>query len=127
MSRPSPRELFALYHLGLDREGRYRFRNLHDCARAHGVDAATFEGWLRRHRLDAASVKRVDFNLAVAHAEAQFVAADRVAGFVAETWAAFEAARAGRPLTHDRLDVDYEDVWGDGRSADDDAEGEGRA
>lgn len=121
--RPREIELFALYHLGLDREGRYAFRNAHQCARYLGVDAGTFDDWLRAARLDSESVKRVDFNLSVAHVDAQFVAPDAVTSFVAETWRAFEAARTGRPLDQIRLDLDYDDIWGDGRSADDDAPG----
>lgn len=112
-ARPHDAELFALYHLGLGRDGRYRFRNLHQCARELSVDAATLEGWLRAARLDAEAAKRVDFNLSAAHVDAQFVAASHVGAFVAETWRAFVAAREHKPLDHVRLDLDYDAIWGD--------------
>ncbi|MEY3014840.1 MAG: hypothetical protein RIT45_3575 [Pseudomonadota bacterium] len=111
-NRPSDMELFALYHLGLDREGQYAFRNAHQCARHLRVEVATFEQWLRDARLDTDAVKRVDFNLSVAHVDAQFVSRDEVGRFVADTWRRFEAARTGQPLEQIRLDLDYEDIWG---------------
>ena len=110
--RPADVELFALYHLGLDRDGRYQFRNAHQCARHLQIPVATFEAWLRAAGLDTDAAKRVDFNLALAHADAQFVSPGEVKAFVATTWRAFVAARTGTPLSHLRLDVGCDAVWG---------------
>lgn len=121
-NKPSDAELFALYHLGLGRDGVYTFRNAHQCAKHLGVSADTFDGWLRAAKLDSEAAKRVDFNLSAAHVDAQFVAPAEVGPFVARTWAAFLAARSGKPLDQIRLDVDYDEIWGpEGAPASDEA------
>ena len=111
-TKPTDAELFALYHLGLGRDGKYQFRNTHQCAAHLGVSADTFEGWLRAAKLDSETAKRVDYNLSAAHVDAQFVAPAEVGPFVVKTWAAFLAARSGKPLDQIRLDVDYDEIWG---------------
>lgn len=71
MSAPDPFELFAYYHLGFDREYRYRFRNLHHTAAYFGLSPDALKAVLHELKLDADTVKLVDFNLSKAHADAQ--------------------------------------------------------
>lgn len=111
--KPSNVEIFALYHLGLDRSGVYRFRNLSDCARVYGVDPSTFMTWLSGAQLDPDMVGTVEFNMAKWHAEAQFVAATDAERLIAEAHAGYgEALRRRKPGTFFHA-VDYDDIWGD--------------
>jgi hypothetical protein len=112
-AKPDAKSLFALYHLGLDRYGQYKFRNLHDCARALGAETATLLQWLEQDRIDQDTVSRVDFNVAKWHVEAQFVKPGEAAKLVDSAWTAYRQALhkpSGDRVIHD---VDYDDIWGD--------------
>jgi hypothetical protein len=61
-----PFALFCAYHLGLNTRGQRRFQNLHDVARDFGVGVDVVEAALVRHRLDAARLLHVDFDLGAA-------------------------------------------------------------
>lgn len=118
IAKPDAKSLFALYHLGLDPYGRYKFRNLHDCARALGVETATLLQWLEQGRIDQDTVSRADFNVAKWHVEAQFVTAADAAQLVEKAWATYQDAlrkSAGDRVIHD---VDYDDIWGDAQKDD---------
>lgn len=117
--KPSDLELFALYHLGLDGQGAYRFRNLAECARHLHASPGQVQQWLQQAGIDADAVKAVPFNLTKCHVDAQFVALDQASAFVQTTWAAFQQARKGRSQAGDfHHDVNYDDIWGDGHQGD---------
>ncbi len=120
--RPSAVELFALYHLGLDREGRYRFRNLSDCARIYGVEGATVLRWLQADGADPDTVSHVDFNLTRWHVDAQFVQAEDAPTLIAKAWNGYCEALARRDPSRVFHDVDYDDIWGDGAKPGDDSD-----
>ena len=63
--------LFCAYHLGLDRQGRKRFSNVHDVARAAGVGRVDVDDALQRHGLDADSMLKRDFDLVGAQLDIQ--------------------------------------------------------
>ncbi len=117
MHRPDVQALFALYHLGLDGSGVYRFRNLADCARHCQVPAGQLQRWLQDDRIDADAVKSVAFNLTRYHVDAQFVAPEHAGALIAEAYRGFRDAqrqtrgRSGGEFVHD---VNYDDIWGDG-------------
>lgn len=113
--RPSAVELFAFYHLGLDATGKYRFRNLADAARHYGVERSTILAWLRADFLDPDTVSHVDFNLTRWHVEAQFVAPEGVSALVAQAWQGYHEALKRRDPSRVFHDVDYDDIWGDGK------------
>jgi len=112
--RPSPLELFALYHLGLDREWRYRFRNLADCAKIYAVPSATVLQWLQADGCDPDTVSHVDYNLTRWHVDAQFVQPQDAQALVAQAWHGYGEALARRDPSRVFHDVDYDDIWGDG-------------
>lgn len=129
MSTPKPIELFAFYHLGLDADGSYKFRNLNDCARRWNVDNATVQRWLQDAHIDPATVKSVPFNLTRYHVDAQFVRKEQQEQLIRDAWQGYMAelkrtlrhGRGGAPDFH--FDIDYDDVWEDGArraQADDD-------
>lgn len=109
---PDAITLFALYHLGLDSDGNYRFRNFHECARSLKVDTETLERWLKAAKLDAESIGLVEFNMTAAHVDAQFTAQADVPTFIAATWSAFDTARSLAPRASIRMDVNYDAIWG---------------
>jgi hypothetical protein len=117
--RPDDRTLFALYHLGLDPVGRYRFRNLHECAKAVGTDTATLQQWLEDARIDQDTASRVDFNVTKWHVEAQFVAPADAPALIDRAWTGYQHALRDRGTGDFRHDVDYDDIWGDGKPPED--------
>lgn len=110
-----PFRLFAYYHLGLDDELSYRFRNLHHTAAHFGVEPEEVTAELLLHKMDAETIRRVDFNLSQAHARAMeldLIDAPREEReqFVRDTFQAFLDARdAG--VGEERDDLDYDDIW----------------
>ena len=119
MNKPDAKALFALYHLGLDLEGRYRFRNANECANVVGVNVDTLQQWLLAARIDQDTVSRVDFNVSKWHAEAQFVQPAQAQPLIDEAWAGYTTALRNGGAGDVRLDVDYDDIWGDGKNGDD--------
>lgn len=117
MQRPDAQTLFALYHLGLDGSGVYKFRNLAECARHCQVSIAQLQRWLQEDRIDADAVKAVPFNLTRYHVDAQFVAAAKADALIGDAFRGFRDAqrqargRGGDGFVHD---VNYDDIWGDG-------------
>lgn len=115
MKPPDPRELFAYYHLGLDRRGRHAFRNLADLAREYGTDRDTASQWLKSSGLDPDTVGTVDYNLSALHVDAMLLVADRVEqdrvdSFVAEAWKGYvEALSDAVPGTF-HFDIDYDEL-----------------
>lgn len=108
--RPDAQTLFALYHLGVDGQGAYAFRNLMQCARHLGVDAETFRKWLKDNQIDQDVITRVAFNLSAAHVDAQLAADnDSRLALAKASYAAFVAARA-EGLGDVNLDVDYDEL-----------------
>ena len=63
--------LFCAYHLGLDARGRRRFSNIHDVARDFGVEVDVVDAALQKHRLDAARLLNLDFDLVSAQLDIQ--------------------------------------------------------
>lgn len=116
--RPDDIDLFALYHLGLDATGVYRFRNLAECARHLSVPVGQLQGWLQQAGIDADSVKAVPFNVTQCHVDAQFVTPELAAPLVRAAWSGFQQAR--RQARHGEFhhDVNYDDIWGDGHQGD---------
>lgn len=66
-----PFALFCAYHLGLDAEGRFRHRNIHDVARIFRRDVQTIEKALVANGMDAARMLNLDFDLAGAQLDMQ--------------------------------------------------------
>lgn len=64
-------ELFAYYHLGLDRAWRYRFRNLTHAALYFDRSPAEIQAQLRVHRMSPEMVVHVPYALSKAHADVQ--------------------------------------------------------
>jgi len=116
-TRPDARELFGLYHLGLDREGRYRFRNLSECGRVLDVDPGQLMDWLREVQMDPDSVGQVDFNMAKWHAEAQFVSPAEADALLDRAHAGYVEALQRRAPGRFFHQVDYDDIWGDRASS----------
>ncbi|MSP91286.1 MAG: hypothetical protein EXR79_05725 [Myxococcales bacterium] len=112
-TRPADVDLFALYHLGVDRSGAYRFRNLDQCARELGVGSGQLQQWLQQAGLDAESVGQVPFDLAWWSAEAQFAAAGTVHDVVTRAWAALQQARPQRHAERFHHSIDYDRPLGD--------------
>lgn len=121
--KPTPQQLFALYHLGLDEQGSYKFRNLGECARKLQVSPQEVQDWLKRARIDAETVGHVEFPLSKWHAEAQFVAQDKASEFIENAWKAYCEALAKSRGDRFHHSVDYDDLWGDGWNSDDDDRG----
>ncbi len=117
MSTPEPFEVFCFYHLGLDREMRYRFRNLHDAAEYFGLKAPALRRYLDEHGLDAETVRHIDFNLSRVHADAQDLELrdapfeERLA-FARDAWQRFLAARGRTRRATPYEDHDYDDLLG---------------
>ena len=111
--RPADVDLFALYHLGVDRSGRYRFRNLDQCARELGVGSGQLQQWLQQAGLDAESVGQVPFDLAWWSAEAQFAPDGTTHEVVARAWAALLQARPQGHAGRFHHSIDYERPLGD--------------
>ena len=118
--RPTAEALFAFYHLGLDANGTYKFRNLADCGRQFNASSVAIQQWLREAHIDADTVTAVPFNLTRFHVDAQFVAAAEAAELVRSAWQGYQAALALQQPEQRRgefrHDVNYDDIWGDGRS-----------
>ncbi|MCA9524050.1 MAG: hypothetical protein KC609_23950 [Myxococcales bacterium] len=74
MARPDGFELFCFYHLGLDRQWSYRFRNVNAAARTYGASVDEVKAWLASERIDPETVTAVPYALAKAHSEAQILA-----------------------------------------------------
>lgn len=68
---PDAFELFCAYHLGLAPSGKVRFANIHDVARAFGMDVDGVQAALERHGMDAARMLELDFDLAGAQLDIQ--------------------------------------------------------
>lgn len=66
-----PFALFCAYHLGLGPDGKVRFSNVHDVARRFGVAPEEVQEALVRHRMDAARMLELDFDLAAAQLDIQ--------------------------------------------------------
>ncbi len=111
---PADVELFALYHLGLDGNGAYKFRNLTDVARIFRVDTQTVQQWLLEHAMDPDSMSQVEFDLAKWHVEAQFVAVADAHALAQRAWNAYTVALKHRDPHRVHHSVDYDDLWGDG-------------
>lgn len=109
--KPEARTLFAFYHLGLDTDGSYKFRNLQDCARRWNASAAEVQQWLQRDQIDAEAVKQVPFNLTRFHVDAQFVAPADAPRLIDQAWKGYQMALRDRRPDHFQHDVDYDDVW----------------
>ena len=110
MPRPDDRELFALYHLGLDTAGAHAFRNLADVARIYGTDRPTVTGWLKAAGIDPDTVGSVDFNLSKLHVDAMFVSADQVSTFIDEAWNGYRKARESAVAGTFVHDIDYDEL-----------------
>jgi hypothetical protein len=116
-----PFDVFVYYHLGLDAQFEYRFRNLHDVAAYFGSSADEVQEFLTRHRIDAATFRHIDFNLSAAHVDAQMLdlegaATEERRAFAERTWERFQAALKGYDPRRTFEDLDYDDPWGDGKS-----------
>ena len=109
--RPEPKALFAFYHLGLDSDGVYKFRNLPDCAKRWNTTLAEVQRWLQAAQIDAEAVKQVPFNLTRFHVDAQFVAPADAPRLIDEAWRGYQLALRNRRADHFQHDVDYDDAW----------------
>jgi hypothetical protein len=119
--KPTPIALFAFYHLGLDSDGTYKFRNIHDAARRFGATAEEVRSWLAEYRLDADTVAAVPFQLAQAHTDAMMVAlsgdAEAVRAHALATYGEYVRALESETGTSFHFSIDYDDIWGDARAS----------
>lgn len=106
--RPHPRELFALYHLGLDPEGEHRFRNIGDVAKRYNVDRTTAMEWLVDARIDPDTVGTVEFNLSKLHVDAMFLDAELHAEFIVTAYDGYLVALESATPGHFYHDHDYD-------------------
>ena len=106
-------DLFRYYYLGFDDDYEYAMRNIGHTARHFGVEVPELKRRLAELELLPETVKRVDYNLASAHADAYALdlegasLAEREA-LVQRVFEEFQAARA-RGLSDtmiDHLDVE---------------------
>ena len=91
--------LFRFYYLGFDADYEYGFRNLHHAASHFDVAVDDIKRMLADWQLDAAVTKRVDYNLARAHSEAQVLSLEGASiqereAFSQRAWQEFRQARA---------------------------------
>lgn len=97
MGKPDAFELFCFYHLGLDREWRYRFRNVNSAARAYNTTVEQVKAWLVAERIDPETVTSVPYALARAHSEAQILAlegkVEQLPAFARRVYDDFRAAQ----------------------------------
>ncbi len=121
--QPTPKALFALYHLGLDAAGTYKFRNMAQCARLLQVETAQLQALLAAAQIDADTVGHVEFALSKFHAQAQFVTPDTAAALIDEAWQGYQQALARIDRGQFFHSVNYDDLWGDGWDGDDDNRG----
>ncbi len=123
MPQPTPKALFALYHLGLDADGAYQFRNMAQCARLLQVEVQRLQALLTAADIDADTVGHVDFALSKWHAEAQFVAPQAAAALIDQAWNGYQDALRRIDRGQFFHSVNYDDLWGDGWDSDDDNRG----
>ena len=121
--QPTPQALFALYHLGLDANGAYRFRNMEQCARYLQIETQRLQALLAAARIDADTVGHVDVPLSKWHAEAQFVTAETAQALIDKAWKGYQEALLRMDPGQFFHSVNYDDLWGDGWDADDDNRG----
>ncbi len=117
--KPSAFELFCMYYLGLTPEFQARFYNINSVARHYGVSAQDVESWLEEYHLQPSLFPHIDFNVAKAHGEAQelglFGTPDEAREFARKTFQQVIAALDTYSENKWFEDVDYEDIWGDGK------------
>lgn len=109
-AKPRPRDLFAVYHLGLHPDGSHRFANVADIARLYATDTATVSAWLKEAAIDPDTVGSVEFNLSALHVDAMFLDRDAQAAFIDQAWQGYrEALKTAVPgrFLHDH---DYDDL-----------------
>lgn len=92
-------DIFRFYYLGFDDDYEYGMRNIGQTARHFGVDVATMKARLAEAELLPETVKRVDYNLASAHADAYALDLDGASlaereELVERVWTEFREARA---------------------------------
>lgn len=112
-----PFRVFVFYHLGLDEHYQYKFRNIHDAARNFRTSPEALNRFLAQHGMDATTFRHIDFNLAVAHADAQildlearpFEERDR---FARRKYDEFRAALKTYRKDRTYEDIDYDDPLG---------------
>lgn len=118
MASPRAFEVFAFYHLGLDREFEYAFRNVNQAAAYFSMGIDELGAFLETHRMDPETIRHVDFNLSAAHADAQMMDLDGASieareTFAKDTWKRYQAALQG---SYDKSrqfdDVDWDNPLG---------------
>lgn len=114
MSRPSPFELFCAYHLGLDREFRYRFFNLNSMARYFSLTTNEVRQLLEDFHLRPEDTRHVPFNVARAHATAQELAEQgnrlEVELFARKAFEEYMQSLGGYDPLRDFEEVDYDRI-----------------
>lgn len=110
-NKPPAKQLFALYHLGLDAAGKHAFRNIGDVAKIYATDRATATSWLKTDGIDPDTVGSVKLNLSALHVDAMFVAAGELGAFVDKAWADYRNALETAVPGKFHHDIDYDDVW----------------
>ena len=115
MPTMDPFAVFAFYHLGLDEEFQYKFRNIHDTAKHFQVSEKAIRDFLEREKMTPERIRHTDFNLSEAHSEAMIMDMD---GLSKDAKKAFAQQAFGklRDSQHDSLrefdDVDYDNLLG---------------
>jgi hypothetical protein len=120
MPKLDPFEVFTFYHLGYDENFRYKFRNLHEAARYFRIAPEQLQAFMLENRIDAETIRHVDFNLSQAHADAQMAEMDGVSVDARRNLArrAFEQYQGAVRDTFDKRkefdDVNWDDPLGRG-------------
>ena len=117
MSTIEPFELFCLYHLGLDGEFSYRFRNMHQVASELDLGIMELNQALAEHRMDVDTIRHTPYNLAKAHAEASVLVITEqpssVERFARKTYHDYREALKRYDPSKTFEDVDYDNIWED--------------
>jgi len=117
--KPGAMQVFAAYFLGIGSDWKYRFFNHSSLSRHFGLEPDAMRTLLEEYRLTPEFTRHVNFNLAAAHARAQGLAEDEtqeaLQRYVELTWMAFQDALDTYDPTRDFENVDYDDLWKDGK------------
>lgn len=111
---PTPFQIFCGYYLGLDKDFRYRFFNLHSLAEHYGIAPERLRFLMSEWHMTPEDVRHVEFNVARAHAEAQKIAAsgfrEDLERFARSQFEAYCQLLAKYDPRRDFENVDYDNI-----------------
>ncbi|MBM4388434.1 MAG: hypothetical protein FJ088_11885 [Deltaproteobacteria bacterium] len=113
-----PEKIFLAYCLGIDENFRHRFTNLNSLAKKYNMSPEELLDKMRECRIDPATVRHVDFNVASRYAEAEELAMEgRFEDLKSFAKKAYRDYLSALSSTYDEKrdfeDVDYEKILDD--------------